>query len=542
MTTVDLPIPEESSAPAADAGATAGETLSPAGAREDVPPLLPPASPDASGDSPSASPGAEHTSEQIEAQEHSFAEMLAEQERGEKIRASLAPGQRVTVRIVAITSDTVFVSTGSKVDGIVDREELEREGELPYVVGDTLDLYVIQAGPQEVKLSKIVRGAGGLAALEDARRAGLPVEGRVTGQVKGGYAVDIMKRRAFCPASQMDVHPAESPEAFVGKVFPFLITRLEKNGRNIVVSRRTLLEREQAEQREAILSDIAAGDVVEAVITRIAPFGAFAELAPGVEGLIHLSELSWTRVSGAEDAVSPGQRVRAKVLSLDRGEKGVRISLSIKQASEDPWLEAPGRLSPGDIVSGRVMRSTAFGVFVEVLPGVEGLAHISELSFDRRVTRPEDVVSVGETVSVKIKELDADRRRISLSLRDAAGDPWETAAEAFPLESEVAGAVERRAPFGLFVALAPGITGLLPNSILHAAGSSRKAVDRLKAGDSLQVRIKEVDRQNRRISLALASEECASEEREWKRHAAPPSPKALGSLGLALQAALQKKK
>ena len=177
--------------------------------------------------------------------EGSFAEMLAQHEREEAPQSRLTPGQRVSVRIVAITADTVFVSTGSKVDGIVDREELEDNGELPHQVGDMLDLYVVTVSPQEVKLSRILRGAGSIAALEDAKTAGLPVEGKVTGQVKGGYAVDIMKRRAFCPLSQIDLRPLDDPEAVVGKTYPFLITRLEKGGRNIVVSRRSILEREQ---------------------------------------------------------------------------------------------------------------------------------------------------------------------------------------------------------------------------------------------------------------------------------------------------------
>ena len=450
-------------------------------APDDSPPPSTEARPGTDQGAASPSPAAGPQPEAGTQEERDFAELLAEHERSEEPRTSLSPGQRVRVRIFAITQYTIFVSTGSKVDGIVDREEMEVDGTLPYAEGDMLDLYVVTVSPQEVKLSRIVRGAGGLAALEEAREAGLPVEGKVTAVVKGGYAVEIMKRRAFCPTSQMDLRPPLDPEAFVGKVLPFLLTRLEKNGRNIVVSRRSLLEREQAEQRDAILASLAAGDVTEAVITRLAPFGAFAELAPGVEGLIHLSEISWTRVAGADEALSPGDRVRAKILSLDTGAKGLRVSLSIKQAAEDPWKDASGRLVPGDTLSGKVMRTTSFGAFVELLPGVEGLVHISELSFSRRVNKPEEIVAPGDIVSVRIKEVDADKRRISLSLRDAAGDPWETAADSFATDSEITGTMERRAPFGLFITLAPGITGLLPNSALPA-GSSRKTVDRLAPG------------------------------------------------------------
>lgn len=476
-------------------------------------------------------------------EEISFAEMLAEHEREEAPHARLSPGQRVSVRVVAITGDTVFVSTGSKVDGIVDREELEVDGELSVQVGGMLDLYVVTVSPQEVKLSKILRGAGSLSALEEAKEAGLPVEGRVTGQVKGGYAVDIMKRRAFCPASQIDLRQPEDPESPVGKAYPFLITRLEKGGRNIVVSRRTLLEREQAENREALLAEVHEGDVREGAVSRLAPFGAFIELAPGVEGLAHLSELSWTRVGQADEAVSVGDMVRVKILGIARDEKGARISLSLKRVTDDPWKDVANRLTPGDVVTGKVVRNAAFGSFVEVLPGVDGLVHLSELSFEKRVNKPNEVVVPGDVVSVKIKEVDTEKRRISLSLRDAAGNPWDTVTETVPLDADMTGTVEKRAPFGLFITLSPGITGLMPSGVIQAS-PSRKALERLSPGEAVSVRVKSVDVANRRISLVPAGEDGADEayEKDWKNHAPRPAPApAMGSLGVALQAAMKKK-
>ncbi len=477
--------------------------------------------------------------------EVSFAEMLAQHEREEAPQSRLTPGQRVTVRIVAITVDTIFVSTGSKVDGIVDREEMEADGELSHQVGDMLDLYVVTVSPQEVKLSRILRGAGSLTALEDAKAAGLPVEGKVTGQVKGGYAVDIMKRRAFCPVSQIDLRPLDDLEAPVGKIYPFLITRLEKGGRNIVVSRRTLLEREQKENRDELLAKINPGDVVEATITRIAPFGAFVELAPGVEGLVHLSELSWTRVASADEAVSAGDRVRVKILGVSNEEKGARISLSIRQVSDDPWKEVENRLAPGDVLSGKVVRNAPFGAFVEILPGIEGLVHLSELSYEKRIMKADEVVVPGDLVQVKVKEVDVAKKRISLSLRDVGGDPWGNIGETLVVDAELTGTVEKRAPFGLFITLSPGITGLLPNSVIQAS-PSRKSLERLGTGDAVSVRVREIDARNRRISLAPAGEEGAgeAEEKDWKRHAPKPAPvsSSMGALGFALQAAIKKKK
>lgn len=481
-----------------------------------------------------------------EEDELSFAEMFAQHELDEAPQSRLAPGQRVSVRIVAITADTIFVSTGSKVDGIVDREELESDGELTYQVGDMLDLYVVTVSAQEVKLSRILRGAGSLSALEEARDAGLPVEGKVTGQVKGGYAVEIMKRRAFCPISQIDLRPLDDPESAVGKIYPFLITRLEKGGRNIVVSRRSLLEREQAENRDNLLAGINPGDVLEATISRLAPFGAFVELAPGVEGLVHLSELSWTRVAQADEAVSVGDRVRVKLLEIKKDEKNTRISLSIKQVADDPWKGVAGRISAGEVLSGKVVRLAPFGAFVEVLPGVEGLIHLSELSYGKRVMKAEEVVVPGDVVSVVVKDLDPEKRRISLSMRDAGGNPWDTVDELLAEGGELTGTVEKRAPFGLFITLSPGITGLMPNSVIQAS-PSRKTLERLNTGEAVSVRVQSIDKENKRISLSPAGEDSAADdnrgERDWKKHAPKPAPApSMGALGLALQQAMKKKK
>ena len=481
--------------------------------------------------------------------EESFAEMFEAQSAPD---AHLSPGQRVTATVVAVTSDTVFVSTGSKVDGIVERGELEEGGAPTPQVGDLLDLYVVTVSPQEVRLSKMMRGAGGLSALEDAKDAGLPVEGKVQAIVKGGFAVEVMKRRAFCPLGQMDLRPVADPESFIGKTFPFIITKLEKGGRNIVLSRRTLLEAEQAENRDAFLATVSAGDVLEGTVARLAPFGVFVELAPGVEGLIHMSELAWGRVAQADEVASVGDAVRVKILEITTTDKGPRISLSIRQVTEDPWKDVGDRLAEGQIVTGKVVRNAAFGSFVEVLPGIDGLIHISELSYEKRVNKPDEVVTVGETVSVKIKGIDLEKKRLSLSLRDVGGDPWEGVAEDFPIGEEVTGTVEKRAPFGVFITLRPGVTGLLPASAITSS-RNKGGLDKVGVGDSVQVFVREVDMNARKVTLGLAdsgSERGGSgkggsrEEKDWKRHA--PQPAQQGgfgaTLGSAMQAALTKKK
>ena len=212
------------------------------------------------------------------------------------------------------------------------------------------------------------------------------------------------------------------------------------------------------------------GDTVEGRITRLASFGAFMELAPGVEGMIHLSELSWSRVNSADEAVAVGDMVRAKLLSVSKDDKGrTRISMSRKKAEGDPWLQAADRLAAGTVVEGKVVRIAPFGAFVELLPGVEGLVHLSEMSWTKRVNKAEDVVNVGDVISVKIKEINVESRRISLSLRDAEGDPWQDADQRFAAGTVVTGTVESRSQF---VSLAPGITGLLPAGVIKNAKNS----------------------------------------------------------------------
>lgn len=460
-----------------------------------------------------------------EFEEGSFAEMLAQQEE-ENSSTRLEAGQRVKVKVVAITSDTVFVSTGSKVDGLVERAELEQDG-VTCNVGDELELYVVHVSAQEVRLSKVVRGAGSLSALEDAKEAGLPVEGKVTGLIKGGFAVSVMKRRAFCPMSQMDLHPSANPEEYVGKTLNFAITKLEQNGRNFVLSRRALLEEKQAESLDAFLAGIKEGDVLEGTVTRLAAFGAFVEVAPSVEGLIHVSELSWSKTQKPDEVLAPGDKIRVKFISAEKGEKGTKISLSLRQVSEDPWKEVAERLHAGDSVTGKVIRTTAFGAFVEVLPGIEGLIHISELSWEKRIHKTEDAVTVGEEVTVKVKDVDAEKRRVSLSLRDAAGDPWADVPASYPVDSEHTGTVEKRATFGLFINLAPGITGLMPNSfIMQVKGKSK--FDKLNAGDQVQVIISELHTEARKITLAPAGEDAEIVAREVREPREPREPRADG--------------
>lgn len=458
----------------------------------------------------------------------------------------LQPGQKVTGTVIAVTGDSVFVDVGIKVDGIMDRKDiLDAEGKESAGPGDSVEAWVIAVSPQEIRLSRSMSGSG-VAALEEARDAGLPVDGRVTAACKGGYSVEVLGKTAFCPGSQMDAAALGDAESLVGRSLQFLIIRVESRGRNIVVSRRALLEREREEQLDKLLESLSIGDTVEGRITRLAPFGAFLELAPAVEGMIHLSELSWSRVGAADEVLSPGDLVRAKVLAISKSDKGqVRISLSRKQAEGDPWNDASERLKTGAVVQGKVMRLAPFGAFVEILPGIEGLVHISEMSWSKRINKPEEVLTPGESVSVKIKDVNADARRVSLSLCDAEGDPWQDAAQRFPVGSMVNGTVESRSQYGLFVTLAPGITGLLPAGVIKNARNAGQ-YSKLDKGDAVTLMVQNIDSVAHRISLAPEGSEAAAavDDKAWKQHAAAggaPSGAGMNIMAQALQKAMQKK-
>lgn len=471
--------------------------------------------------------------------EESFASMFEQYMTG--VKDDLQVGEEVIGKIISIGDDSVFINTGTKVDGVVDKLELmDDEGELKVKLGDTLKLYVVSMGEGEIRLSRAITGAGGTNRLYDAYRNRIPVEGKVTETCKGGFRVNILGKIAFCPVSQIDVAYVEQPDIYVGGGYEFLITRIEEKGRNIVVSRRELLNRYIAEERKKFLESVNAGDIVEARITKIMPFGAFAEVAPGVEGMIHISELSWTRVSTPEEAVAAGDTVKVRLLSIEnvgKGSKPPRISLSIKQALGDPWEKIFDKYQHGDKIQGTVTRCADFGAFVEIEPGVEGLVHISELSH-KRVVRPDDVVRPGEKVSVTIKNIDPGNRRMSLSMKDAEGDPWVHIAEKFAVGQTVTGRIENKEKFGYFVALEPGIVGLLPISKIKGAPNA-KEIENLRVDAAITVGIEAIDRHDRKITLTIGD---PMDKEDWRQFRTDKgSPTGMGNLGEKLKAAMKPK-
>lgn len=454
--------------------------------------------------------------------------------------AELRVGDKIEGEIISISGDTVFVDTNTKIDASVERADLlDENGEMPYEVGDKVTLHVVAASESEVRLSKAIAGVGGLELLQEAQARDIPVEGRVQATCKGGFHIELMQRRAFCPISQIDRIYVEDPEPYVGEKFEFLISRIEAGGRNIVVSRRQLLERELAVSRKAFLETLAEDQILEGQVTRIQPFGAFVELVPGLEGLVHISELSWSRSAGVEDTVRTGDRITVKVLGIEQNEEThkLKISLSAKQVGSDPWLSISTQFQVGQKVIGTVTRCVKFGAFIELSPGIEGLVHISELSYTRRVIDPADIVTVGETVPVVIKEIDPDKRRVALSVRDAEGDPWVNVKDQFTVGQMVQGQLEKKEAFGYFVSLAPGITGLMPKSLISRSPESAR-IEKTREGESITVVIESINPNEHKMTLMPGD---ADNEQNWQQFSKPSS-SAMGALGEKLQQALSKRK
>ncbi len=457
----------------------------------------------------------------------------------------LRVGDRVTGRIIAIGDETVFVDTGTKIDGAADRAEfLDPEGALTVAVGDTVSLYVVAQDESEIRLSKAIGGVGGLNMLQEALDSQIPVEGKVRETCKGGFVVEVLQRRAFCPVSQIDVFPGQEADAYIGQSLQFLMVRLEKGGRNIVLSRRRLLEKEQQKARDEFMATVEVGSICEGEVVRTAPFGAFVQLAPGVDGLVHVSEMNWSRVEDPESFVQVGQPVTVMILSIEPDKKPgqMRLSLSMKQVDGDPWQKVPQTFKAGDRVPGKVTRCAKFGAFVEIAPGVEGLVHISEMSHIRRVMDPQEIVSPGDAVTVSIKAVEPDKRRISLSIRDVEGDPWAEIETRFKAGQLTTGRLEKKERFGWFIQLAPGITGLMPKSRLMTAPAGNR-LESLRTGDNIEVLIEEIHVQDRKITLAPA-DAAAGEDGSWKSFAAPDESRTggLGSLGEKLRQAMKEQK
>ena len=356
--------------------------------------------------------------------EESFADLF---EQSFVAPARYEPGQKISAPVIKVTPDWVFLDLGRKGEGVVAAKELmDEEGKLRVREGDTLPAYFVSAeGSEMLFTTRVAGGAAGAAQLEEAWRSGIPVDGLVVKEVKGGYEVRLAGgSRAFCPHSQMALPRAKDAGEQIGKREPFRITRFDEKGRNIVVSRRVILEEEEERKREALRGTLAEGMVVKGTVTSVRDFGAFVNIGP-IEGLLPVSEIGWERVADLRELLSPGQVVEVAITRLDWANQ--RFSFSLKKTLADPWEAAAERFPAGSRHVGTVSRLTAFGAFVSLDGGIDGLLHVSRLGGGKRLKHPSEAVRVGQELEVRVESVDREKRRVSLSLAaaGAADSPGE---------------------------------------------------------------------------------------------------------------------
>jgi len=352
-----------------------------------------------------------------EFEDGSFAELFEQD--GKQDKRWLEPGQKLTGKVLKIGNEWIFMDTGQKGEGVIERKEfLDSDGNVTVAEGDSITVYFLSSSHGEMRFTtKLGGSASGSTQLEQAWQAGVPVEGVVEKEIKGGYEVKLGTSRAFCPYSQIALRRVENPEALIGTRLAFRISEYAENGRNIVVSRRALLEEEQQRLKEDAQAGISEGMTVSGTVISLQDYGAFVDIG-GIEGLLPISEIGWSRVKDVRDVLSVGQQLNVVVKSIDR-EKD-RISLSLKDTLSDPWEQVPANFPEGSFHSGTVARLDTFGAFVTLSDGVDGLLHISKLGAGKRINHPRDVVKEGEQLEVKIESIDRDNRRISLALAGPA--------------------------------------------------------------------------------------------------------------------------
>jgi small subunit ribosomal protein S1 len=404
--------------------------------------------------------------------------------------------------VVRIDQESVMVDIGLKSEGFVPIAEFRNpQGEITVQVGDRIRVLMTREdGKKGYALSK--RKADYLAAWEkigDTVQEGGIIEGTITARVNGGYTVDIGVA-AFLPASQVDIRPASNPDSYIGLKSRFKIIKLNQKRDNIVLSRRTLLDEERAAQREITLAKLEEGQTVEGVVKNVTEYGAFVDLG-GVDGLLHVSDLSWGRVGKPADILKPGQQITTKVLKFDRT-KG-KISLGIKQLLPDPWLTVQSRYPVGSTIHGRVVSLMEYGAFIELEPGVEGLIHVSEMSWTKRVRRASDILSLGTEVDAVVLGIDINNRKVSLGLKQLTENPWKTIADKYPAGTKIEGQIKNMTDFGMFIGIEDGIDGLVHVSDISWTRRIKHPGDVYEKGQLVQAVVLKVDLENERLSLGI---------------------------------------
>lgn len=418
--------------------------------------------------------------------------------------------------IVSIGDDWIFLDIGGKSEGSIAREEfIDKEGNLTVGVGDRVTAYVLNNREGEILLSVKMTAAASEEAVRGAYSSGVPVEGSVSAERKGGYSVTVLGKSAFCPYSQIDLHSGGNPEEYVGKRFTFRITEYSEKGRNIVVSRRAILEEERQQKVAELKKTLRPGDVVRGAVQRLTHFGAFVDIG-GIEGLIPMSELAWWRVGDVSEILSVGEEVAAKILNLDWTSN--RVSLSLKQTLDDPWASVAERYAEEIVLPGTVTRLMNYGAFVQLEPGVEGLVHVSNLGMGRRINHPREVLNEGDAVEVRVLSVDPQGRRIGLELIPAGGVEPEEEVRELKEGDILFGTVDSIKDYGIFVALPGRKSGLLHISEI-AEGRGTDLRRRFPLGSQVEVQIRAMEADTGKISLSTRTLSLRTEESQFKSFA-----------------------
>ncbi|HNJ76136.1 MAG TPA: 30S ribosomal protein S1 [Azospira sp.] len=425
-----------------------------------------------------------------------FEESLARQE--------MRQGEVITAEVVRVDQNFVVVNAGLKSESYIDVEEfLNDQGQLEVKAGDFVQVAIeqLENGFGETRLSRDrAKRIAAWNALEQALNDGSLVTGTITGKVKGGLTVMTNSVRAFLPGSLVDMRPVKDTTPYEGKTLEFKVIKLDRKRNNVVVSRRAVLEATMGEEREKLLENLKEGAVVKGIVKNITDYGAFVDLG-GIDGLLHITDLAWRRVRHPSEVLNVGDEVTAKILKFDT-EKN-RVSLGLKQLGEDPWVGIARRYPQGTRLFGKVTNLTDYGSFVEIEQGIEGLVHVSEMDWTNKNVHPSKVVQLGDEVEVMILEIDEDRRRISLGMKQCLANPWEEFSQNHKKGDKVRGQIKSITDFGVFIGLPGGIDGLVHLSDLSWSQSGEEAIRGFKKGDEVEAVVLAIDTDKERISLGI---------------------------------------
>lgn len=430
----------------------------------------------------------------------SFAELFEESLK----TVEMQPGSIVTGVVLDIDRDWVTVHAGLKSEGIIPAQQFyNSEGKLELQVGDEVQvaLEAVEDGFGATRLSREkAKRAEAWKVLEAAHEADEVVTGVINGKVKGGFTVDVEGIRAFLPGSLVDVRPVRETAHLEGRELEFKVIKLDQKRNNVVVSRRAVLERENAAEREELLASLQEGQTIKGIVKNLTDYGAFVDLG-GVDGLLHITDMAWKRIKHPSEIVNVGDEIEVKVLKFDRERN--RVSLGLKQLGEDPWVEITSRYPEGTRVMARVTNLTDYGCFAELEEGVEGLVHVSEMDWTNKNIHPSKVVSVGEEVEVMVLDIDEERRRISLGIKQCQENPWDAFARQYSKGDKISGKIKSITDFGIFIGLEGGIDGLVHLSDISWNEPGEEAVRKYKKGDEIETVILAIDPERERISLGI---------------------------------------